>query len=165
MEHGTRFHFQLCVISWLCDQEALPAPPKASASSSVKGAWGHASQLPPQGAGWFTGGAEPEQKEGGALIGVGRACRGSSGALTQPQQEKQEGGQNYPVVLLDQRVLSPAGWQQSRKSVDTVTGGPPPPVGTLPHPQDRGGVAGAACVGAGAVGGGIRAESHLQQAL
>ena len=111
LEHGTRFHFQLCVIFWLCDQEAAPAPPKASASSSVKWGWGHASQLPPQGAGWFTRGAKPEQKEGGALMGVGRA-------LTQPQQEKQEGGQHYPVVLLDQRVLSPAGWQQSRKSVD-----------------------------------------------
>ena len=48
-----------------------------------------------------------------------------------------------------------------------MTGGPPPPVGTLPRPEDRdsGGVAGAACVGAGATGGGIRAESHLQHAL
>ena len=44
-------------------------------------------------------------------MGVGRA-------LTQPQQEKQEGGQHHPAVLLDQRMLSPAGRQQSRKSVD-----------------------------------------------
>lgn len=58
-------------------------------------------------------------------MGVGRA-------LTQPQQEKQEGGQHYPVVLSDQRVLSPAGWQQSKKSVDMVTGGPPPPCTLLP---------------------------------
>ena len=97
-------------------------------------------------------------------MGVGRVCRGPSGALTQPQQEEQEGGQHYPVVLLDQRVLSPAGWQQSRRGVKEATGGAPTPV-TIPRPESQGEIVRAACTGAGAPGGRSGAGSHLQQAL
>jgi hypothetical protein len=63
--------------------------------------------------------------------GCGACIRGSGGgeedrggralgALTQPQQQKQEGGQHYLAVLLDQRMLGPAGWKESRMSVKEV---------------------------------------------
>lgn len=48
--------------------------------------------------------------------------QGLSGTLTQPQQQQQERGQHYLAVLLDQRVLSPAGWQESRMGMKEVTG-------------------------------------------
>lgn len=40
---------------------------------------------------------------------------GQGQGITQPQQEKQEGGQHHPVVLLDQRVLSPADGSRARR--------------------------------------------------
>lgn len=51
--------------------------------------------------------------------------QGPQGSLTQPQQQEQEGGQHYPAVLPDQRVLSPAGRYEMRVGVEETTGGSP----------------------------------------
>lgn len=89
--------------------------------------------------------------QGGCRAGTkgGRAPHGGRPgtlrALTQPQQKEQEGGQHYPAVLLDQRVLSPAGWQESRTGM-RGDASPTPPV-TLPPPRGPKGKALAACSG------------------